>query len=72
MEKKESKFVQFAEGELKRTKAGESIYGDMVPRAVMELVRVFDNQRHSEMSAQVVSMLFNELANWRELYPPKA
>jgi len=47
--------------------SNEGMYGDLIGKAVMELIEVFANQGHSGMSAGVVSGLFNKLANYEPL-----
>jgi hypothetical protein len=45
----------------------DGMYGDLIGKAVMELIEVFANQGHSGMSAGIVSSLFNKLANYEPL-----
>lgn len=49
--------------------AEDAMYGDMIPEAVLELVRVFAGQGHSGMSANIVRGIFNKLAMWEPLVP---
>lgn len=62
-------YKDFAERELKA--AGwydeDAFYGDAVPKAVMELLDVWEKQGHSGMSAGIVSNIFYKLANWDPL-----
>lgn len=61
--------IKYAEEEL--TKWGafnkDSIYGGMVGKAVMELIKVFFDQGHSGMSASIVLNLFKKLASFKPL-----
>jgi len=47
--------------------SNEGMYGDLIGKAVMELIEVFANQGHSGMSAGLVAGLFNKLANYEPL-----
>lgn len=44
-------------------------YGGALAGAVMELIKVFADQHHSGMSAQMTIHLFTELASFRPLTP---
>jgi hypothetical protein len=46
-------------------------YGGMTGNAVMELIKVFDKQGHSGMSASLVISLFKELADFKPINPIK-
>lgn len=63
--------IAHAQDELKRVGLfdEDSDYGGMLGKAVMELITVFANQGHSGASANMVSMLFNQLVNYRTLSP---
>lgn len=47
----------------------DSLYGDMLPKAVLELLEVFSNQGHSGMSAPLVVQMFSKLAMFEPLGP---
>ncbi len=47
----------------------DTMYGDMLPKAVLELMKVFGDQGHSGMSAGIVSDLFNKLSRYKNLTP---
>jgi hypothetical protein len=64
-----SNLRSFAEAELKASKADESLYGDSLPKAVLELIDVFEKQGHSGMSASVTIQLFTQLAKFEPLGP---
>jgi hypothetical protein len=59
----------FAERELAAAKADESLYGDYLPKAVLELIDCFAAQGHSGMSANVTIQLFTQLARFEPLGP---
>ena len=44
-------------------------YGGMTGQSVMELIEVFSKQGHSGMSADIVSSVFNKLANYETISP---
>jgi len=48
---------------------GGDFYGGMTGEAVMELVKVFANQGHSGMSANIVRSLFSKVADFKPLSP---
>lgn len=62
---------QYAENELRL--AGffdeDADYNGMIPAAVLELLRVFENQGHSGASAAITAFLFNKLAKYEPLTP---
>lgn len=62
---------EFAEQELRS--AGwygeDSVYGGMIPEAVLELVEKFEEQGHSGGSAPIVAGLFHKLAGYKALTP---
>lgn len=68
----ESNLHQHALAELKRTDLldddGE-IYGDMLGKAVLELIDTFAKQGHSGMSGTVVLQVFNQLVDFKALTP---
>ena len=45
----------------------DDFYGGMTGKSVMELMRVFSEQGHSGMSANIVRNLFNKLADYKPL-----
>lgn len=63
--------LQHAENELRL--AGffneDADYNGMIPAAVLELLRVFDNQHHSGASGNLVLHLFTKLARYEPLTP---
>lgn len=63
--------VEHTKAELER--AGlfdkDADYGDMMGKAVLELVTVFAKQGHSGFSASQCLALFNEVANFKTLSP---
>ncbi len=66
-----SAFTEHAERELRR--AGlfdkDSDYGGMLGHAVMKLVKVFDEEGHSGMSARMAVEIFNRVARYQVLTP---
>lgn len=64
-----SNLLEHAKRELELSRAGESLYGDMLPQAVLELMEVFANQGHSGMSAGITLQLFNRLAKFEPWMP---
>ncbi len=64
-----SNLVTFAEGELRRIEAGDSLYGDMLPQAVMRMVRLLSAEGHSGMSASVASSIASRLMAFKPLSP---
>ena len=69
--KEDSNLYAYAENEVRL--AGllddEGMYGDMLGKAVLELVEVFARQGHSGMSASVTLEVFNLVANFKPLTP---
>lgn len=61
--------IEHAKRELELSGVDEDIYGDMTSKAVLELIEVFSNQRHSGASAYLVTHLFNELSQYKNLTP---
>lgn len=47
----------------------DSVYGGMIPEAVLELMEVFSKQGHSGGSAPIVISLFKKLAMWEAISP---
>ena len=47
----------------------DSLYGGAIADAVMELIKVFEEQKHSGLSASIVRNLFNRLSNFRPISP---
>ncbi len=66
---KMSNLIKHAETELKLSKANETLYEDLLPKAVMELIEVFSKQEHSGMSATIVISLFSKLASFEPITP---
>jgi hypothetical protein len=66
-----SNLVRHAKHELEQ--AGwlkdEGMYGDLIGKAVLELVETFAKQGHSGGSAPIVISLFEKLANWEAITP---
>ena len=58
-----------AEVELAAAGAGDSLYGDLLPKAVLELIDCFAAQGHSGMSAGIVIQMFAKLARFEPLAP---
>lgn len=48
----------------------DSIYGDMLGEAVMDLIKLFASQGHSGMSGGITLHVFREVANFNALTPP--
>lgn len=61
--------VEFAKHELALANVGDSLYGDMLPEAVLEIVKVFEEQGHSGMSAGIVTQLVEKLMRFEPLTP---
>ncbi len=63
--------LDYAQKELKLCGAfgDDSVYGDMLGNAVMELVEVFNRQGHSGISAAITLRLFGRVANFKPLTP---
>jgi len=61
--------VEYAKRELEASGAGDSLYGELIPNAVLELIEVFANQGHSGMSAPIVIQLFKQVASYEPLCP---
>lgn len=63
--------VRYAEEELRR--AGwydkDAFYGDLMPKAVMRMVREFSDEGHSGMSAPLAINLFKKVAAFEPLTP---
>lgn len=64
-----SNLRKHAEAELAAAEAGDSLYGDLLPKAVLELIDVFAAQGHSGMSAGICIQLFTALARFEPLCP---
>ena len=64
-----SNLLNHAKRELELAGAGDTLYGEMLPEAVLELLKVFADQGHSGMSASVVRQLFNKLSDFEPLTP---
>jgi hypothetical protein len=47
----------------------DTLYGGMLPKAVLELMEVFSNQGHSGMSAGITISLFSKLARFKNIAP---
>lgn len=47
----------------------DGMYGDMIGKAVLELVETFFEQGHSGMSAAIVSQIFTRVAEFKPLTP---
>ena len=64
---------EFADKELETAgwKKEDGLYGDMIYKAVMEIVEVFDKQNHSGMSAGIVIAIINKLLRFKSLMPVK-
>ena len=58
-----------AEREMKLAGVDNDIYGDMVSKAVLELIDTFDKQGHSGMSAALVLSIFNRVVDFKNLTP---
>lgn len=72
--KESSNLYKHAEYELTRAKvlgpdSADTMYGDMLGKAVLELVEVFARQGHSGMSASVTLWMFSQVANFKVLEP---
>jgi hypothetical protein len=64
--------IEFAEAELARVgldNPENDFYKGMTRAAVLELLRVFDNQGHSGMSASMVLSIFERLAKFEPISP---
>lgn len=68
-----SNLVEWAKKELEDAgwfEDGEdSLYGDMLGKAVLDMMKVFSAQGHSGMSASLALALFKNLAAWKPLSP---
>jgi hypothetical protein len=58
-----------AETELALAAAGDTLYGEHLPKAVLELVDCFAAQGHSGMSAGICLRLFAKVAAYEPLSP---
>ena len=58
-----------AEREMKLAGVDNDIYGDLVSKAVLELIDTFDKQGHSGMSAALVLSIFNRVVDFKNLTP---
>lgn len=68
-EKTESSWIAHVKRELRLGKVDSSLYGKLLPDAILELAEVFDRQNHSGMSASITSQIFCELVKWNPLSP---
>jgi hypothetical protein len=59
--------TEHARRELELSGVDNDIYGDMLSKAVLELIEVFEKQEHSGMSARYTLRLFTKLANFENL-----
>lgn len=64
-----SNLIEHAKREMAIAGVDKDIYGDMTSKAVLELLEVFNKQGHSGFSAGLVSSLFYELAQFKNLAP---
>lgn len=66
-----SKLTEHAKYELKKAGLydGDSVYGGMIPKAVLEIIEVFANQGHSGGSAAIVISLVEKLMRYEPLTP---
>lgn len=66
-----SKLLEYARRELELWGAfdNDNLYGNMVGKAVMELIEVFAGQGHSGTSAAIALRLFSRVADWKPLTP---
>lgn len=64
-----SNLVKHAQCELELAKAGDSLYGDMLPDAVLEIIKVFSTQGHSGKSAGIVTQMVEKLMRFEPLTP---
>ena len=58
-----------AEREMGLAGVDNDIYGDLVSKAVLELIDTFDKQGHSGMSAALVLSIFNQVVDFKNLTP---
>lgn len=61
--------VEHAERELKAARVADDLYGEDLPNAVIQLIKIFAEQGHSGMSAAATLSLFTKLANYEPLCP---
>lgn len=47
----------------------DAMYGEMLPEAIMEIVKVFEDQGHSGMSASITRQTLNRLLDFKPLTP---
>lgn len=64
-----SNLRKHAEIELAAAKAGETLYGALLPESVLELIDVFAKQGHSGMSGNICLQLFEKVARFEPLSP---
>ena len=58
-----------AEREMKLAGVDNDIYGDLVSKAVLELIDTFAKQGHSGMSGALVLSIFNQVVDFKNLTP---
>ena len=56
-----SNYLKHVEDYLEKQKAGDSLYGDLLPNAVRELCECFSKQNHSGMSFGIVWQMFADI-----------
>lgn len=64
-----SNLLEHAKRELALAKMDESLYEDLLPKLVLELIETFANQGHTGMSAPITISLFTDLASYKPLTP---
>lgn len=64
-----SNLTEHAKKELALMGADQSFYGDLLPKAVLELIEVFSKQGHSGMSGNIVLQIFEKLAKFEPWMP---
>lgn len=65
----DSNLMKHAQVELALSGVDQDIYGDMTTNAVLELLSVFTDQGHSGASASIVTELFHQLVQFKNLKP---
>lgn len=61
--------LKYAKNELARIEHDEEGLQDRIDKNILDLMEVFENQGHSNMSASYVLSIFNRLAHFRPLTP---
>lgn len=64
-----SRYLEHAKAEMEKAKIGDTLYGELLPESLVELLECFEQQGHSGMSANITLSLFDKLARFKPLTP---